>query len=130
MAKSCYYFILPLTQINEAMNNAVSWRCPRNKVFAGSGGLQFLVALVAGQHTQGATQYTKKDAYYKQFGMEMSQLKESFWRQKEKRRNDDAAYKAQFKRKIKQNEKIDAAWFENKKDKATNQVRLMALVLH
>ena len=57
-------------------------------MFAGSGGLQFLVALVAGQHTQGATQYTKKDAYYKQFGMEMSQLKESFWRQKEKRRND------------------------------------------
>ena len=76
-------------------------------MFAGSGGLQYLVALVAGQHTQGATQY-KKDAY-KQFGMEMSQLKESFWRQKEKRRNDDAAYKAQFKRKIKQNEKIDAA---------------------
>jgi hypothetical protein len=29
------------TQINEAMNNAVSRQCPKNKVFAGSGGLQY-----------------------------------------------------------------------------------------
>ena len=58
------------------------------KVFAGSGSLQYRVALVAGQYTQGATQY-KKDVY-KQCGMEMSQqLQESFWRQKEERRNDE-----------------------------------------
>ena len=95
------------TQINEAMNNAMSRRCSKNKVFAGSGGLQYRVALVAGQHTQGAIKYTKD--LYKQCGMEMSQLHESFRKQKEKRQNKDAAYKAQFKRKSKQNEKIHAA---------------------
>ena len=52
-----------------------------NGLFAGSGGLQCRVALFAGQHTQGATQYTK-DVYTKQFGMEMLQLQESFWRQR------------------------------------------------
>ena len=40
------------TQINEAMNNAVSRQCPKNKVFAGSGSLQYRVASVAGQQTQ------------------------------------------------------------------------------
>jgi len=101
------------TQINEAMNNAVSRRCPKNKVFAGSGGLQYRVASVAGQHTQGATQYTRN--VYKQCGMQMSALQESFWRQKEKRRSDDGAYKAQFKRKRKRSEKIHAARFETVK---------------
>ena len=52
-----------------------------NGLFAGSGGLQCRVALFAGQHTQGATQYTK-DVYTKKFGMEMLQLQESFWRQR------------------------------------------------
>ena len=74
-------------QINEAMDNAVSRRCPRKK---------------------GATQYTRN--VYKQCGMQMSALQESFWRQKEKRRSDDGAYKAQFKRrKLKRSEKIHAA---------------------
>ena len=40
-----------------------------------------LVASVAGQQTQGVTKY-KKDVY-KQCAMEMSQLQESFWRQKD-----------------------------------------------
>ena len=41
-------------QINEVMNNSVSQRCPKDKVFAGSGGLQYRVDLVAGQqNTQG-----------------------------------------------------------------------------
>ena len=101
------------TQINEAMNNAVSRRCPKHKVFAGSGGLQYRVASVAGQHTQGATQYTRN--VYKQCGMQMSALQESFWRQKEKRRSDDGAYKAQFKRKRKRSEKIHAARIETVK---------------
>jgi hypothetical protein len=35
------------TPINEAINNAVSRRCPKNKVFAGSGGLKYRVASVA-----------------------------------------------------------------------------------
>ena len=84
------------------MNNAVSRRCPNNKVFAGSGSLQYRVASVAGQQTQGVTKYMSD--VYKRCGMVMSQLQESFWRQKEKRRNDDAVYKAQFKRKRKRNE--------------------------
>ena len=37
------------TQMNEGMNNAVSRRCPKNKVFSGSGGLKYRVASVAGQ---------------------------------------------------------------------------------
>jgi len=53
---------------------------------------------------------------YKRCGMVMSQLQESFWRQKErqkeKQRNDDAVYKAHFKRKRKRNEKIHVARFE------------------
>ena len=89
------------TQINEAMNIAVLRRCPKNKMFAGSGGLQYRVALVAGQHTQGAIQYTRN--VYKQCGMQMSALQESFWRQKEKRCSDNGAYKAQFKQKRKRN---------------------------
>jgi hypothetical protein len=47
--------------------------------------------------------------------MQMSALQESFWRQKEKRRSDDGAYKAQFKRKRKRSEKIHAARFETVK---------------
>jgi len=79
------------TQINEAMNNAVSRRCPKNKGFAGSGGsLQYRVASVGGQQTQGVTKYMSD--VYKQCVMVMSQLQESFWRPKEKRRNDDAVY--------------------------------------
>ena len=85
--------------------------CPKNKkVFAGSGSLQYRVASVAGQQTQGFTKYMND--VYKRCGMVMSQLQESFWKQKEKRRNDDAVYKAQFKRKRKRNEKIHAARFE------------------
>jgi hypothetical protein len=103
------------TQMNEGMNNAVSRRCPKNKVLAGSGGLKYRVASVAGQQTQGVTKYNKDE--YKRCGMKMSQLQESFWKQKEKRRNDGAAYKAQFNQKRKQNEmkrneKIHAARFE------------------
>ena len=41
------------TQMNEGMNSAVSQRCPKNKVFAGSGGLKYRVTSVAGQQTQG-----------------------------------------------------------------------------
>ena len=41
------------TQINDTVNNTVSRRSPKNKVFAGSGGLQYRVALVAGKHTKG-----------------------------------------------------------------------------
>ena len=98
------------TQMNEGMNNAVSRRCPKNKVFTESGGLKYRVASVAGQQTQGVTKYNKD--VYKRCGMKMSQLQESFWKQKEKRRNDGAAYKAQFNRKRKRNEKIHAARFE------------------
>ena len=83
------------TQINEAMNNAVSRRCPNNKVFAGSGSLHYRVASVAGQQTQEVTKYMND--VYRQCGMVMSKLQESFWRQKEKRRNEDAVYKAQFR---------------------------------
>jgi len=90
------------TQVNEGMSNAVSQRCPKNKVFAGSAGLKYRVASVAGQQTQGVTKYNKD--VYKRCGMKMSQLQESFWKQKEKRRNDGAAYKAQFNRKTKRNE--------------------------
>ena len=98
-------------QINKAMNNAVSRRCPNNKVFAGSGSLQYRVASVAGQQTQEVTKYMND--VYKRCGMVMSKLQEYFWRQKEKRRNDDAFYKAQFKWKRKRNEKkIHAARFE------------------
>ena len=68
------------------------------------------MASVGGQQTQGVTKYMND--VYKQCVMVMSQLQESFWRQKEKRRNDDAVYKAQFKRKRKRNEKIHAARFE------------------
>ncbi len=35
------------TQVNEGMSNAVSQRCPKNKVFAGSAGLKYRVASVA-----------------------------------------------------------------------------------
>ena len=49
---------------------------------------------------------------YKQCGIVMSQLQKPFWRQKEKRQNKDAVYKAQFKQKRKRNEKIHAARFE------------------
>ena len=49
-------------QINEAMNNAVSRRCPKNKVFAGSGGLQYRVASVAGQHS-----HTRSNTIHKEF---------------------------------------------------------------
>ena len=118
-------------KINEAINNAVSWRCPKNKVFAGSGGLQYRVALVAGQHTQGATQYTK-DVYTKQFGMEMLQLQESFWRQRKSDRTTMQPTKPgnpngkgnETKKCIPHNLKQS-----NKKGKTTNQVRLTALVL-
>jgi hypothetical protein len=41
-----------------------------------------LLWLLGSSSTQGATQFTKD--VYKQCGMEMSQLQESFWRQKEK----------------------------------------------
>ena len=73
------------------------------------------MASVAGQQTQGVTKYNKD--VYKRCGMKMSQLQESFWKQKEKRRNDGAAYKAQFNQKrkrneTKRNEKIHAARFE------------------
>ena len=74
---------------------------------------QYRVASGAGQHTQGATQYTRD--VYKQCGMQMPALQESFWRQKEKRRSDDGAYKAQFQRKRKQNEKTHAARIETVK---------------
>ena len=47
--------------------------------------------------------------------MQMSALLESFWRLKEKQRSDDGAYKAQFRRKRKRNEKIHAARFETVK---------------
>ena len=84
------------------MVSVVSRRCPKNKVFAGSGGLvQYRVALVAGQQTQGVTMSINN--VYKQCGMEMSQLQEYFWRQKEKLQNNNAVYKAQFKRKRKGN---------------------------
>ena len=63
------------TQMNEGMNNAVSRRCPKNKVFAGSGGLKYRVASVAGQQTQGVTKYNKD--VYKRCGMKMSQWQES-----------------------------------------------------
>ena len=51
---------------------------------------------------------------YKQCGMKMSQLHESFcWSWQEKRQNNNAAYKeAKFKRKRKRNEKIHAPRFE------------------
>ena len=77
------------------MNNAVSRLCPKNKVFAGSGSLHYRVASVAGQQTQEVTKYMND--VYRQCGMVMSKLQESFWRQKEKRRNEDAVYKAQFR---------------------------------
>ena len=60
------------TQISEGMNNAASRRCPKNKVFAGSGGLKYRVASVAGQQTQGVTKYNKN--VYKQCGMKMSNM--------------------------------------------------------
>ena len=64
-------------QIYEAMNNALSQLCPKNKVFAGSSGLQYRVALVAWQHIQQRAAQCTKDLY-KQCGVEMSQLHESF----------------------------------------------------
>ena len=64
------------THMNEGINDAVFRRYPKNNVFAGSGGLKYRVALVAGQQTQGATKY--KNDVYQQCGMEMSQLQESF----------------------------------------------------
>ena len=58
---------------------------------------------------------------YKQCGMKMSQLQESFWKQKEKRRNNVAAYKAQFSRKRrKRNESIHASRFEAVKQERHN----------
>jgi hypothetical protein len=61
--------------------------------------------------------------------MEMSQLHESFRKQKEKRQNKDAAYKAQFKPKGKRNKRrLHDLKQSNNKDKTTNQVRLTALV--
>ena len=67
----------------------------------------------------------------KRCGMQMSALQESFWRQKEKRRSDDGAYKAQFKRKRKRSEKYmqHDSKQSNRKGKITNQVRLTVLVL-
>ena len=44
--------------------------------------------------------------------MQMPALQETFWRQKEKLRSDDGAYRALLKRKRKQSEKIHAARFE------------------
>jgi hypothetical protein len=67
------------------------------KVFPGYSGLNYRVASVAGQQIEGVTKY-KKDVY-KQCGKDMSQLQESFWKQKEKRQNNGAAYKAQFNEK-------------------------------
>ena len=67
----------PLDKLmNEGMNNAVLQRFPKNKVLAGSGVLKYRVASVTGQQTQGLTKY--KIDVYKQCGMEMSQLQESF----------------------------------------------------
>ena len=69
----------PLDKLmNEGMNNAVLQRCPKNKVLAGSGVLKYRVASVTGKQTQGLTKY--KIDVYKQCGMEMSQLQESFWK--------------------------------------------------
>ena len=83
-------------------------------VFAGSGCLQYRFASVFGQHSQGATKYTK--SIYKQCGMEITELKqELFWKQKEKRQNDDAVYKANLKQKRKRNKKIPAVQFKTVK---------------
>ena len=54
----------------------------QTKIFAGSGGLQYIVALFAGHNTQVATQCT--ETLYKQFVMELSELRESFWRQRKR----------------------------------------------
>ena len=58
------------TQMNEAMNNAVARRCPKNKMFAGSQSLVYRVASVAVQQTKGANKYMSD--VYERLGMTMS----------------------------------------------------------
>ena len=57
-------------QMNEAMNNAVARRCPKNKMFAGSQSLVYRVASVAVQQTKGANKYMSD--VYERLGMTMS----------------------------------------------------------
>ena len=60
-------------------NAVVSRRCPKNKVFAGSGSLRYrVVASVAEQQTQGVTMHMNE--IYKRCVMVISKLQQSFWR--------------------------------------------------
>ena len=101
------------TQMNEAMNNAVARRCPKNKIFAGSQSLLYRVALVAGQQTQGADKYMSD--VYEMLGMTMSTRQQTFWSQRQKKRTNDAEYKKKPTRKRKRSEAIHSSRFETMK---------------
>ena len=94
-----------------------------------SGGLQYRVASVAGQHTQGATQCTRN--IYKQCEMQMSALQESFWRQKKSEKVTMEPIKHNSNKRGNEAKKSMQPDLKqsNRKVKTANQVRLTVLVL-
>jgi hypothetical protein len=112
------------TQINEEMNNAVLRRCPKNKVFAGSGGRQYRVASVAGQHTQGM--------YASDVECRCQHCKNPSGGDK-KKSDEETMEPIKYNSNKRGNEAKKYMQHDskqsNRKDKITNQIRLMVLVL-